>query len=209
MDDAWAADGVRAGRMLLSARDGLITRLVVTFWSTAHPPPPVDRSGRPSRRAALAALTPTTCPRISGTLPNQEGLYKPGRLCDVSRWIRTTSTATWSSIPRGPGRLRVRPRVSPTSWPKMGDLFVVRAARRQGVGNAVVKELFARYRGRLGDRVPGPQPRGTGVLAPGGVGRGRHRLAGGASTRARQAAHPGLPLRPVHAPGPSQEAPTA
>ena len=30
-DYAWAADGVRAGRMLLSARDGLITRLVVTF----------------------------------------------------------------------------------------------------------------------------------------------------------------------------------
>ena len=29
----------------------------------------------------------------------------------------------------------------------MGDFFVVRAARRQGVGNAVVKELFARYRG--------------------------------------------------------------
>ena len=30
-DYAWAADGARAGRMLLSARDGLITRLVVTF----------------------------------------------------------------------------------------------------------------------------------------------------------------------------------
>jgi hypothetical protein len=30
-DYAWATEGVRAGRMLLSARDGLITRLVVTF----------------------------------------------------------------------------------------------------------------------------------------------------------------------------------
>ena len=30
-DYAWAADGVRAGRMLLSARHGLITRLVITF----------------------------------------------------------------------------------------------------------------------------------------------------------------------------------
>ena len=29
----------------------------------------------------------------------------------------------------------------------MGDFFVVRAARRQGVGNEVVEELFARYRG--------------------------------------------------------------
>ena len=35
-DYAWAADGVRAGRMLLTARDGLITRLVVTF----EPPAP-------------------------------------------------------------------------------------------------------------------------------------------------------------------------
>lgn len=30
-DYAWSADGVRAGRMLLTARDGLIERLVVTF----------------------------------------------------------------------------------------------------------------------------------------------------------------------------------
>ena len=35
-DYAWAAQGVRAGRLLLSARDGLITRLVVTF----EPPVP-------------------------------------------------------------------------------------------------------------------------------------------------------------------------
>jgi steroid delta-isomerase len=35
-DYAWAAEGVRAGRMLLSARDGLIMRLVVTF----EPPVP-------------------------------------------------------------------------------------------------------------------------------------------------------------------------
>jgi len=30
-DYAWAGDGGRAGRMLLSARDGAITKLVVTF----------------------------------------------------------------------------------------------------------------------------------------------------------------------------------
>lgn len=30
-DYAWATDGLRAGRMLLSARDGRISRLVVTF----------------------------------------------------------------------------------------------------------------------------------------------------------------------------------
>jgi hypothetical protein len=35
-DYAWAAQGTRAGRMLLSARNGLITRLVVTF----EPPVP-------------------------------------------------------------------------------------------------------------------------------------------------------------------------
>ena len=29
----------------------------------------------------------------------------------------------------------------------MGDFFVVRAARRQGVGNVVAAELFARYPG--------------------------------------------------------------
>ena len=30
-DYAWAADGRRAGRMIVTARDGLIARLVVTF----------------------------------------------------------------------------------------------------------------------------------------------------------------------------------
>jgi ketosteroid isomerase-like protein len=30
-DYAWSADGLRAGRMLLTVRDGLIVRLVVTF----------------------------------------------------------------------------------------------------------------------------------------------------------------------------------
>ena len=30
-DYAWAADGRRAGRMILTARDGVIARLVVTF----------------------------------------------------------------------------------------------------------------------------------------------------------------------------------
>jgi predicted acetyltransferase len=30
----------------------------------------------------------------------------------------------------------------------MGDFFVVRAVRRQGVGNGVVEEIFARYGGR-------------------------------------------------------------
>jgi hypothetical protein len=33
-DYAWAADGRRAGRMILSAHDGLISRLVVTFESS-------------------------------------------------------------------------------------------------------------------------------------------------------------------------------
>jgi hypothetical protein len=30
-DYAWAAEGTRSGRLVLTARDGAITRLVVTF----------------------------------------------------------------------------------------------------------------------------------------------------------------------------------
>ena len=49
----------------------------------------------------------------------------------------------------------------------MGDFFVVRAARRQGVGHEVVEGLFTRFGGRWEIGFQGEQPRRTGVLAPG------------------------------------------
>jgi len=47
-DYAWAADGVRAGRMLLSARDGLINRLVVTFESPSSLLRPLTQADVPA-----------------------------------------------------------------------------------------------------------------------------------------------------------------
>ena len=61
-DYAWAAEGVRAGRMLLSARDGLITRLVVTFEPPLLSPVGSGCSGDDAapelRGAAVVALEP-------------------------------------------------------------------------------------------------------------------------------------------------------
>lgn len=144
-DYAWAAEGVRAGRMLLRARDGLITRLVVTFEPLAAPllrrlteadVPVVER---------LWQLYSHDMSEIRGTLPNAEGLYKPGRLAtfldspdDVDGyaiWIRE-QPAGFAFIAGLAGELTT-----------MGDFFVVRAVRRQRVGNDIVRELFARYRG--------------------------------------------------------------
>jgi len=82
---------------------------------------------------------------IRGTLPNAEGLYKPGRLAgylddrdDVDGYlIRRDSAPAGFAFVRGlTGGLLT-----------MGDFFVVRAARRHGVGSDVVRELFERYRG--------------------------------------------------------------
>ena len=42
------SDGVRAGRMLLSARDGLITRLVVTFESPSSLLRPLTQADVPA-----------------------------------------------------------------------------------------------------------------------------------------------------------------
>ena len=105
-DYAWAADGVRAGRMLLSARDGLITRLVVTF----EPPllrPLTDADVPVVER--LWQLYSHDMSEVRGTLPNQEGLYKPGRLAtylsEPGRRRRLSDLA-----PRRAGRVRVRRR---------------------------------------------------------------------------------------------------
>jgi len=143
-DYAWAADGVRAGRMLLSACDGLITRLVVTFESPALLLRPLAEADVPAVER-LWQLYSHDMSEIRGTLPNQEGLYKPGRLATYLAdrdnvdgylvWHRE-APAGFAFVVGVGDELR-----------KMGDFFVVRAVRRQGVGNAAVKELFARYRG--------------------------------------------------------------
>ena len=141
-DYAWAADGVRAGRMLLSARDGLITRLVVTF----EPPllRPLTEADVPVVER-LWQLYSHDMSEVRGTLPNQEGLYKPGRLAtylsspdDVDGYLiwHRDAPAGFAFVSGLSGELR-----------HMGDFFVVRAARRQGVGNVVAAELFARYPG--------------------------------------------------------------
>ena len=82
---------------------------------------------------------------IGGDAAASRRPLKPGRL------------ATYLGDPDNVDGYLVRHREAPAGFAfvsdvagelrKMGDFFVVRAARRQGVGNAVVKELFARYRG--------------------------------------------------------------
>jgi predicted acetyltransferase len=143
-DYAWAVDGVRAGRMVLSARDGLVTRLVVTFEPAPQRLRPLTEADVPVVER-LWQLYSHDMSEIRGTLPNQEGLYRPGRLATYLRnpddvdgyliWHRE-APAGFAFVFGPSGELR-----------KMGDFFVVRAARRQGVGNEVVGQLFARYRG--------------------------------------------------------------
>ena len=144
-DYAWVADGVRAGRMLLSARDGLITRLVVTFEPAATLLRPLTAADTPVVER-LWQLYSHDVSEIRGTLPNQEGRYRPGRLAtylgnpdDADGYLiwHSGAPAGFAFVFGLSGALR-----------KMGDFFVVRAARRQGVGREVIEELFARYPGR-------------------------------------------------------------
>jgi predicted acetyltransferase len=83
---------------------------------------------------------------VRGTLPNQEGLYKPGRLGaylgdpdDADGYLiwHRDAPAGFAFVFGLSGDLR-----------KMGDFFVVRAARRQGVGHEVFEGLFTRSGGR-------------------------------------------------------------
>ncbi len=82
---------------------------------------------------------------VRRTLPGAEGLYKPGRLPgyfgDPDRCgflvMHDEAPAGFAFIDglRGPAR-------------KMGDFFVVRGVRRQGIASGVARALFARYPGR-------------------------------------------------------------
>ena len=81
---------------------------------------------------------------VRGTMPNDEGLYKPGRLptyfddpdrCGYLISYRD-APAGFAFVQGLSGETRM-----------IGDFFVVRAARRHCVGYDVVKELFERYPG--------------------------------------------------------------
>ena len=82
---------------------------------------------------------------VRGTLPNAEGLFKAGRL------------PTYFGDPDRTGFLIVH-EDAPVGFAfvwglsadqrSMGDFFVVRAARRKGVGYAAARELLVRYPGR-------------------------------------------------------------
>jgi predicted acetyltransferase len=82
---------------------------------------------------------------VRGTFPSSEGLYKAGRLPTYfGDPDRAGYLISYQDAPAGfafveglTGDLR-----------KMGDFFVVRAARRQRVGYDVARELLARYPGR-------------------------------------------------------------
>lgn len=81
---------------------------------------------------------------VRGTLPNADGLYKPGRLPTYfGDPDRAGFLITHEDAPAGfafvwglAGESR-----------SMGDFFVVRAARRKGVGYAAAREVLARYPG--------------------------------------------------------------
>ena len=152
-DYAWSADGVRAGRMMLSASDGLIARLVVTFEPATDPLGPAPQVLEPLTEAGVPVverlwqLYSHDMSELRGTLPNADGLYKPGRLAgylaagpdDVHGYlIRRDGAPAGFAFVAGLS----------TGLLTMGDFFVVRAARRHGVGKAVAQELLARYPGR-------------------------------------------------------------
>jgi predicted acetyltransferase len=82
---------------------------------------------------------------VRGTMPNSEGMYKAGRLPTYfGDPDRCGYLISYEDAPAGfafiqglSGETRM-----------IGDFFVVRAVRRQGVGYQVAKELFERYPGR-------------------------------------------------------------
>jgi predicted acetyltransferase len=82
---------------------------------------------------------------VRGTFPNDEGLYKPGRLpgyFDDSGHcgyliLHDDAPAGFAFVSGLAEELK-----------KMGDFFVVRAARRKGLGLRVARELIERHPGR-------------------------------------------------------------
>jgi predicted acetyltransferase len=81
---------------------------------------------------------------VRGTMPNKGGLYKPGRLPGYfDDPDRRGYLISCNDAPAGFAFVQ-----GVADGTRMiGDFFVVRAARRQGVGYRVVKQLFERYPG--------------------------------------------------------------
>lgn len=80
-----------------------------------------------------------------GTLPNQNGLFPSGRLpLYFDDLDRRAYVVSWNGAPAGFAFIR-----GVTSEVRvMGEFFIVRAVRRQRVGQQVVLDLFRRYPGQ-------------------------------------------------------------
>lgn len=82
---------------------------------------------------------------VRGTLPNAEGLYKPGRL--PGYFDDPDRCGYLITIDDKPGGFAFVQGL--VDEPKMiGDFFIVRAARRRRIGYEVARELFERHPGR-------------------------------------------------------------
>jgi predicted acetyltransferase len=81
---------------------------------------------------------------VRRTLPNDEGLYKPGRL---PGYLSETDTHGYLISHDGAHAGFAFVSGLDTELRHMGDFFVVRAVRRKGVGYRVVRELLDRYPG--------------------------------------------------------------
>src|SRR6476659_5194534 len=81
---------------------------------------------------------------VRGTLPNGEGLYKPGRL---PGYLADTGTHGYLISHDGAPAGFAFVTGLDTDLRHMGDFFVVRAVRRKGVGYRVARELLDRYAG--------------------------------------------------------------
>jgi predicted acetyltransferase len=81
---------------------------------------------------------------VRGTLPNDEGLYKPGRL---PGYLEDDGTAGYLISHDGAPAGFAFVAGLDTDLRHMGDFFVVRAVRRKGVGYRVARELLDRHPG--------------------------------------------------------------
>jgi predicted acetyltransferase len=81
---------------------------------------------------------------VRGTLPNDEGLYRPGCL---PGYFGNPDGCGFLVLHDGApvGFAFVDGLTGPTR--KMGDFFVVRGVRRQGIASGVARALFAQYPG--------------------------------------------------------------
>ena len=127
---------------------------------------------------------------VRGTMPNDEGVYKCGRLTSyLGDPDRRGYLISWQHAPAGfafvQGLLQ-EPRM-------IGDFFVVRGARRRGVGAAVAREFSVVIRdgGRSGSRTATTaRPISGAASSPTLSGIDGERSFG----PSRQAAHPARPI---------------